>query len=47
MVRGSWSEIAARVKAQHAQRHYLDRSSSLTRELLDLSLRREKLAQAR
>jgi len=45
--RGSWSEIAARIKALHAQRHYLYRNSRLTQELLDLGLRLEKVAQAR
>ncbi|WP_374691265.1 TolC family protein [Accumulibacter sp.] len=45
--RGSWSDIAARIKVAHAQRHYLYRNERLTRELLDLSLRLERVAQAR
>ena len=44
---GSWTEIAARIKTLHAQRYYLDRNEKLTREILDLMVRLEKVAQVR
>ena len=44
---GSWSEIAARIKAAYAQRYFLDRNERLTREILDLMTRLEKVAQVR
>ena len=44
---GSWSEIAARIKAAYAQRYFLDRNEKLTREILDLMIRLEKIAQVR
>ena len=44
---GTWSEIAAGVKATYAQLYYLERNERLTREVLDLMIRLEKIAQAR
>ena len=40
--RGTWSDLAARIKAAHAQRYYLSRN-----EKLDLIVRLEKVAQVR
>ena len=45
--RGSWAEIAARLKTAHAQLYLLHRNEQLTREILDLMVRLEKIAQAR
>jgi cobalt-zinc-cadmium efflux system outer membrane protein len=45
--RGSWSELAARIKSAHAQRYYLYRNEKLTQEILDLIVRLEKIAQVR
>ena len=45
--RGTWSEIAARLKTAHAQFYVLHRNEQLTREILDLMLRLEQIAQAR
>ncbi len=45
--RGAWSDIAARLKAAHVQRYVLSRNEQLTREILDLMVRLEKIAQAR
>lgn len=44
---GAWSELAAKIKTAHAQRYYLHRNEKLTREILDLIVRLEKVAQAR
>lgn len=44
---GTWSEIAAKIKTSHAQMYYLAKSESLTREILDLMIRLEKIAQVR
>jgi outer membrane protein TolC len=44
---GAWSEIAARLKAAHAQSYLLHRNERITREILDLMTRLEKIAQAR
>jgi len=44
---GAWSELAAKIKTAHAQRYYLDRSEKLTREILDLIVRLERVAQVR
>jgi len=44
---GTWSEVAAKIKTTHAQMYYLAKSESLTREILDLMLRLEKIAQVR
>lgn len=45
--RGVWVDLATRIKAVHAQRYYLQRNAELTREILDLIQRLEKLTQAR
>ena len=45
--RGAWAEIAARLKASHAQWYLLQRNEQITREILDLMVRLEKVAQAR
>nr|WP_295755272.1 TolC family protein [Undibacterium sp.] len=45
--RGSWSEIASRIKTAHAQLYILHRNEQLTREILDLMARLEKVAQQR
>jgi len=45
--RGTWNEIAARLKTAHAQLYILHRNEQLTREILDLMVRLEKVAQAR
>jgi outer membrane protein TolC len=45
--RGVWSGIAARLKAAHAQRFLLARNERITREILDLTIRLERIAQAR
>ena len=44
---GSWADIAGRIKVNHAQLYYLDASARLTREVLDLMSRLEKIAQVR
>jgi len=44
---GSWAEIAARLKTAHAQLYILHRNEQLTREILDLMVRLEKVAQVR
>ncbi len=44
---GAWTDLAARVKTTQAQRHYLRGNEELTREILDLMGRLEKIAQAR
>ncbi len=45
--RGTWSEIAARLKTSHAQLYVLHGNEQLTREILDLMVRLEQIAQAR
>lgn len=45
--RGAWADIAARLKAGHAQWYLLQRNQQITRELLDLMVRLEKVAQVR
>ena len=45
--RGTWNEISAKLKAAHAQLYILHRNEQLTREILDLMTRLEKVAQAR
>lgn len=47
LARGSWSELAAQIKAAHAQRYYLVRNKNLTQEILDLMTFLEKIARAR
>lgn len=44
---GTWSEVAARIKTTYAQLYYLGRNERLTREILDLMTRLEKIAQVR
>jgi len=46
-VRGTWAELAAKIKTTQAQRHYLRGNEKLTQEILDLMERLEKIAQAR
>lgn len=46
-VAGSWIELAGKIKAAHARLHYLEQNARLTREILELMGRLEKLAQAR
>ncbi len=46
-VLGTWSELTARIKATYAQLYYLDQSERLTREILELMSRLEKVAQVR
>jgi outer membrane protein TolC len=45
--RGTWNELAARIKSAHAQFYYVHRNEQLTREILDLMVRLEKIAQVR
>lgn len=45
--RGTWAEIATRLKTAHAQLWLLRGNEQLTREILDLMERLEKIAQAR
>ena len=45
--RGTWAELAARVKSGYAQYYYLHQNERLTREILDLMIRLEKVTQAR
>jgi cobalt-zinc-cadmium efflux system outer membrane protein len=44
---GTWSDIAARIKTTYAQWYYVHRNERLTREILDLMRRLEKIAQVR
>lgn len=44
---GTWSEVASKIKTTYAQLYYLARNESLTREILDLMVRLEKIAQVR
>lgn len=46
-VAGTWSELSARIKTTYAQLFYLEHSERLTREILDLMVRLEKVAQVR
>lgn len=43
----SWADIAGRIKVNFAQLYYLRQSERLTKEILDLMIRLEKVAQAR
>lgn len=45
--RGAWSEIAARLKTAYAQWYLLRRNEKITREILDLMTRLEKIARTR
>lgn len=44
---GTWRELSARIKTRYAQLFYIEQSERLTREILDLMARLEKVAQAR
>lgn len=44
---GTWAELAAGIKTTFAQLHYVFRNEALTREILDLMVRLEKVAQVR
>jgi outer membrane protein TolC len=44
---GTWSDIAARIKTTYAQWYYVHGNERLTREILDLMRRLEKIAQVR
>ncbi|HLO63388.1 MAG TPA: TolC family protein [Azonexus sp.] len=44
---GTWSEVASKIKTTYAQLYYLSRNESLTREILDLMVRLERIAQVR
>jgi len=44
---GTWADVSARIKTTYAQQFYLARNERLTREILDLMSRLEKIAQAR
>lgn len=44
---GTWAELASRIKVAQAQRHFVDQNTRLTRDILDLTVRLEHLAQGR
>ena len=44
---GTWADIAGRIKVNFAQLYYVHRNEQLTREILDLMTRLEKIAQVR
>ena len=44
---GTWAELAARIKTAYSQLQYVYRNEQLTREILDLMTRLEKIAQVR
>ncbi|MBS0349336.1 MAG: TolC family protein [Proteobacteria bacterium] len=44
---GTWAELAARIKTAYSQLQYVYRNEQLTREILDLMVRLEKIAQVR
>ena len=46
-VAGTWSELGTKIKTTYAQLYYLDQNERLTREILDLMTRLEKVAQVR
>ncbi|MFX9150257.1 TolC family protein, partial [Acinetobacter baumannii] len=43
----AWAEIAGQIKLSFAQLYYAHRNEQLTREILDLMTRLEKIAQVR
>lgn len=43
----TWTEIVAKIKAEHAQHYYVSHSLRLTAEILDLMSRLEQVAQSR
>jgi outer membrane protein TolC len=44
---GAWADVAGRIKVNFAQLYYVHRNEQLTREILDLMVRLEKVAQVR
>ena len=44
---GSWAELSSRIKTGYAQFFYINQNERLTREILDLMVRLEKIAQVR
>ena len=44
---GTWAELAGKIKVAQAQRHFVDQNTRLTRDILDLMVRLEQLAQGR
>jgi outer membrane protein, heavy metal efflux system len=46
-VAGTWAEISSRIKSGYAQYYYVHQNERLTREILDLMARLEKVTQAR
>lgn len=46
-VMGSWAELSSRIKSGYAQFYFIHQSERLTREILDLMTRLEKIAQVR
>ncbi|MBK7024070.1 MAG: TolC family protein [Sulfuritalea sp.] len=44
---GAWADVAGRIKVNFAQLYYVHRNEQLTREILDLMTRLEKVAQVR
>lgn len=44
---GTWADLSARLKATYAEFYFLHRNVQLTREILDLMARLEKIARAR
>ncbi|MBS1158685.1 MAG: Outer rane efflux protein [Proteobacteria bacterium] len=44
---GTWADVSARIKTTYAQQYFLAQNERLTREILDLISRLEKIAQAR
>lgn len=44
---GMWSELSARIKAAYAQYYYVAQNERLTKEILDLMTRLEKVSQVR
>jgi outer membrane protein, heavy metal efflux system len=44
---GTWTELASRIKSTYARFYYVHQNESLTRELLDLIRRLEKVTQSR
>ncbi len=44
---GTWADVSTKIKTTYAQQYYLSRNERLTREILDLMSRLEKVAHAR
>jgi cobalt-zinc-cadmium efflux system outer membrane protein len=44
---GTWAELSTKIKVAQAQRFYVEQNTRLTREILDLMVRLEHLAQGR